>query len=100
MGNAQIDGASEWATTIAQHHAKTMTNPRATFQADITLREFSRQVNRAMEGGGFMEPLPERSSSSFAVLHSRNPRAVASIAQLDGLDVGAELRMISARSLT
>ena len=64
VANGQTDGASDWATLVAQHRADALTNPNATYEADRTLREISKQANRAMEGGGLMMPLSEQPKQS------------------------------------
>ena len=105
VGNAQTDGAHEWNALVAQHRADMVANPNATYEADLTFRELSRQSSRAMEGGGFMEPLSERPElsqpkkrkagnsvavgpaiSSLAAPYSQKQKCGESMAQLDGLD--------------
>ena len=111
VGNAQTDGATEWATLVAQHRADELANPNATYEADMTFRELSKQASRAMEGGGVMEPLSERSdlsqlkkrkvgnaaavgplTSSLAASQLQNPNRNVNIAQLDGLDSDEETK--------
>lgn len=111
VGNAQTDGANEWAVLVAQHRADELANPNATYEADMTFRELSKQASRAMEGGGVMEPLSERSGpsqlkkrkvcnaaavgpliSSLADPQLRNPHRNVNIAQLDGLDSDEETK--------
>ena len=88
VANGQTDGADDWATMVAQHRAYASANPNATHEADMTLRELSKQANRAMEGGGVMMPLSERPehASSLARVKSLKPKGRSGIAQLDGLD--------------
>lgn len=105
VANGQTDGANDWATLVAQHRADALANPNATYQADMTFRELSKQANRAMEGGGLMMPLseqPEQSqvrkrklgdtgaavslNSSLTPPHSSGSNRGSNIPQLDGVD--------------
>ena len=105
VGSAQTDGAHEWNALVAQHRADLLENPNATYEADLTFRELSRQSSRAMEGGGFMEPLSERAEPSqpkkrkagdsvavgpsilsLAAPYGQKQKNGEVMAQLDGLD--------------
>ena len=94
VGTGQNDGADDWATMVAQHRAYASANPNASYEADMTFRELSKQANRAMEGGGIMMPLSERpeQASSLARVDSLKPKRRSGIAQLDGLDSDDETK--------
>ena len=113
VGNGQTDGADDWSAMVARHRADMQANPNATYEADMTLRELSKQANLAMEGGGLMVPLSERPERSQAGKPKPKPRgAIVSnpskysvenaqtripdqrlkIPQLDGLDSDDETK--------
>ena len=94
VSNGQNDGADDWAAMVAQHRAYASANPNATYDADMTFRELSKQANRAMEGGGIMMPLSERpeQASSLAHVESLKPKRRSGIAQVDGLDSDDETK--------
>ena len=56
--NSRTDGADEWAGYVAQ---KRQQATETTHQADMSIRQQVEQQNRAMEGGGLMQPLSEQS---------------------------------------
>ena len=105
VGNLQTDGANDWATMVAQHHAYVLANPTVTLDADMTFREMFKRTNTAMEGGGMMMPLNERptqpklkkrrtgtasaanpSNTSVNAAFPQDSGSSSTIVQLDGQD--------------
>jgi len=100
VNNTQTDGAYDWDASVAQRR---LDASKYSAQADLTIREQVKQMNRSMEGGGLMMPLseqpklnpskkrkviagPSNSHPALAAGQASDPKSLQQVPQFDGGD--------------
>ena len=81
-GNAQTDGAADWADMVAARRAAAAGAQGS--EADLSIRQKVEQMASEMEGGGLMRPLSEHRAPPASAHLRAAQKASATVPQLDG----------------